>query len=84
MNILMLTCRKSTELISIKSFRELTVSEQMRLKVHLMTCSACSTFKIQSEFIDQAIDKLSSTDVGDETLPDKRKEQIEKHIHTSH
>lgn len=78
----MLNCIKATELLSLKSYRKLTLSEKMQLKLHMMTCSACRKFKTQSEVIDKAINKIASMDIGNGTLPQERKEIIDKHIHS--
>lgn len=80
----MLTCKAATELVSVKDYRCLSISEKIRLKIHLLTCSACRKFKIQNDFIDEAVHHLSTTDVGNQTLPDECKERIEKHIHPHH
>lgn len=79
----MLTCKKSTELISVKRYRKLSLRERMQLKIHLMTCSACRKFEVQSDFIDQALDQLGLQDLGNTSLSKQRKELIEKHIHSS-
>ncbi len=80
MNTLMLTCSKATQLISVKAYRKLSVSEKVRLRLHLLTCSACKAFNLQSTFIDKALEKLGAHAAHHHHLPEERKASIQNHI----
>ncbi len=58
MNFLFLSCHKSTELIEKKIERKLSFFEEIRLKMHLSMCKACSSFRKQSKFINSSIHEL--------------------------
>ncbi len=77
MNLLMLSCEKATLLISVKSFRKLSVTENVQLCLHLKSCSACRHFKKQNNIIDLGIKSLLTA--NEKHLPhlsDSKKEEI--------
>ena len=55
MNKIMLTCLEATKLTVQKSFRELSYTERLQLKMHHSICHACRKFDSQSTFIDHAV-----------------------------
>lgn len=57
MNILVLSCKKATELIEKRSMTKLNILDRIQLKIHLSMCKACNQYSKQSEFIDLAINK---------------------------
>lgn len=57
MNILVLSCKKATELIEKRSMTKLNILDRIQLKMHLSMCKACNQYSKQSEFIDLAINK---------------------------
>ncbi len=52
---LFFSCQKVTELIEKKKCFKLSLSENVRLAIHKMACSACSKFEKQSLFIEECI-----------------------------
>ncbi len=65
MNIMMLSCKKATELIEKKNVTRLSCVEQIQLKVHKGVCSACRAYEKQSLIIDQSIKKLAEQDINE-------------------
>ena len=58
MNKLMLSCEDATSLMSIKSFRMLSMKERIKLRMHLWACIYCRRFNVQNEIIDEGIKDL--------------------------
>jgi predicted anti-sigma-YlaC factor YlaD len=50
-----MSCRKATELLSASLDRPLTRMEKVRLRVHLVICSACRRYRRQVDAIDRAL-----------------------------
>jgi len=66
----MMNCQQATQLISQAQERQLSLSEKVSLKVHLMMCSGCKNFSLQIPFLSQAMkayakgmDETSSDDL---------------------
>lgn len=55
MNILMLSCKKSSELIEKKLFSKLTLIEKIQLTMHTSMCDVCKSWKKQSEELDHSL-----------------------------
>ncbi len=55
MHILMLSCKKASELIDKKSFVKLTLKEKVMLRIHTSMCDACITYQKQSNAIDKIL-----------------------------
>lgn len=47
----MASCKKATFLIEKQQFKQLTLGEQVKLKVHLTACSWCRGYEKQSKHI---------------------------------
>lgn len=58
------TCREVHRLASERLDRELTLVEQLRMKLHLLVCDACRTFDAQLDLMRRAMRRLSD-DGGD-------------------
>jgi len=58
MNFFFLSCQKSTELIEKKLNTKLSFQENLRLRIHLSMCNACTRFGKQSIFLDKSIEHL--------------------------
>lgn len=50
----MLKCKEVTHLLSEGLDRELSMSERVRLEMHLMMCRGCTNFKAQMLFLREA------------------------------
>jgi predicted anti-sigma-YlaC factor YlaD len=63
MNILMLSCKKATELIEKKLHFKLSKVESVQLVLHKSMCEACKAYEKQSQLLDKVLSKeLSSSD----------------------
>lgn len=60
------TCREVHELVSEGMDRRLTLTERIRMRLHLSVCQACTRFDHQMQLIRRAMRRLSNdTDAGD-------------------
>lgn len=77
MNMMVNSCKKTTELIDKQLFTPLTAKEKMQLQVHKSMCKTCTAYEHQSKVIDNIINKWfngkSKTNVK---LPEERKNKI--------
>lgn len=84
MNMMVNSCKKTTELIDKQLFTPLTAKEKMQLQVHKSMCKTCTAYEHQSKFIDSVIGKWfngkSKTNVK---LPEERKNKILEEINKS-
>jgi predicted anti-sigma-YlaC factor YlaD len=55
---MMISCRKATHLMSQELDRELTTGERMRLRFHVMMCSACTNFRRNMTFLRTACSQV--------------------------
>ncbi len=56
----MLSCKQATELMSQEQDRRLTLVERIGLRLHVMICSACASYRAQMAFLRQACRRLGS------------------------
>ena len=57
MNMLMMSCKKATELIDKKIHSGISRQERMRLHMHTMMCNACRNYEKQGKLIDGVMKK---------------------------
>lgn len=81
MNILMITCEKSTELIEKKTYFSLNTMEKIQLYMHTQMCDACKSWQKHSKELDSTLKNhftTTHTDDNDnqEGLSEKEKETI--------
>lgn len=69
MNILMLSCRKATELIEKRIYFKLSKKEELQLKLHTSMCKACSSYEKQSH----ELNKILAKGPGELQLPQVQK-----------
>jgi hypothetical protein len=55
MHILILSCKKATELMEKKSVTSLSIHEKLQLKMHTAMCGACAAYEKQSKMIDEIL-----------------------------
>ncbi|MCF8276477.1 MAG: zf-HC2 domain-containing protein [Flavobacteriales bacterium] len=55
MNVMMLSCRKATELMEKKLDKKLSTTETFQLKLHISMCKACSDYQSHTTMIDAAM-----------------------------
>lgn len=66
MHLLMLSCKKATELIEKKSLVGLSFQEKFQLRIHKSMCDACSSYEKQSLKIDMLLKNQKSDMPGSE------------------
>ncbi len=80
MNIMMLSCRKATELMEKKLYSDLGQTERFKLFLHTRMCDACRLYEKQSQFMDSVLRKQSATPnhrkASLKTLPEEVKSKI--------
>lgn len=57
MNVLMISCKKATELTEKRIHFGLTLSESLQWWMHTAMCSACRRYSKQSAFVEKAMEK---------------------------
>ncbi|MEX1240352.1 MAG: hypothetical protein WEB30_11565 [Cyclobacteriaceae bacterium] len=80
MNMMMLSCRKATELMERKTFGELDAFARFQSFMHTSMCDACKLYEKQSQFLENILRKQSGEPVDDKDpgkhLPDHVKSRI--------
>jgi hypothetical protein len=66
MHLLMLSCKKATELIEKKSLVGLSFRENFQLRIHKSMCDACSAYEKQSLKIDELLKNQAAALPGSE------------------
>jgi hypothetical protein len=60
MNVLLLSCKKATELIEKRTVVGLSMKEKLQLKIHIRMCSACRAYENQSKTMDKAVQQFTN------------------------
>jgi hypothetical protein len=55
---MMMQCKQATELISQSQDRNLTFSERLQLKFHLLICNGCARCNKQMKLMHEAVKQL--------------------------
>lgn len=77
MNMMVNSCKKTTELIDKQLLTPLTIKEKMQLKVHTSMCKTCNAYEHQSKLIDKIIGKwFTGNPVVNVKLPEEIKFKI--------
>jgi len=61
MYLIMLPCKKATELIEKRSLVGLSSKEKIQLHLHKTMCDACTAYQKQSKKIDELLDRYIHT-----------------------
>lgn len=80
MNMLMLSCRKATELIEKNLFIGLNSREKVQLFMHTSMCDACKRYSHQSEELDAIIKNHVDNFTPQQNKPDAEKNTNLKNI----
>ena len=85
MNMVILSCRKVTELMEKKYSFKLTAIERVQLFMHTSMCDGCRNYFEQSEFMDKTLKEHSLPGIHSKTiikksLPSHVKEKIIKEL----
>ncbi|MHA4896069.1 hypothetical protein ACXZ1K_15050 [Pedobacter sp. PWIIR3] len=73
-------CRKATFLIEKKQISNITLKEQIELKIHLAGCSICKIFQQQSMLINKMVGKHFADQHKDINLDTAFKDQLQQKI----
>ncbi|HTC00998.1 MAG TPA: hypothetical protein VK705_09975 [Ferruginibacter sp.] len=79
-HIIVLSCRKATQLIEKKLHTELSARERVQLKLHKGICDACTLYEKQVVFIEKILKKDSTTPTTEQTIPDKDVQDLQAKI----
>lgn len=81
MNMMVNSCKKTTELIDKQLFTPLTAKEKMQLQVHKTMCKTCGAYEHQSKIIDSIIGKwFTVSSKVNVKLPEDKKIKIIEEI----
>ena len=81
MQLIMLSCKKATELIEKKLLIKLSFREKVQLKMHKSFCDACTAYEKQSKLIDKLLSKHiheESNDIKSDSVVEN--EELKKRI----
>lgn len=67
----MLSCKDVSRLLSESQDRKLTVSERLKLEMHLAMCKGCSNFRKQMNFLREACRRYAREPAQAERRNDK-------------
>ncbi|RTY88629.1 hypothetical protein EKM02_00270 [Flavobacterium sp. RSP49] len=77
MNLIVNSCKKTTELMDKQLLTALSVKEKMQLQVHKTMCKTCSAYENQSKIIDSIICKwFTGSAIITVKLPEDKKAKI--------
>ncbi len=62
MQLIMLSCKKATELIEKKLLTKLSLREKVQLTMHKSLCDACTAYEKQGKIIDDLLSKHIHSD----------------------
>ena len=75
--IVMISCKQAAMLGAKASFNALSILEKMKLKMHTKVCVTCRDYQKNSEFIDQAVEKIiRQNEQQQHTLTQKQRNKI--------
>lgn len=60
-HLIMLSCRKATELIEKQFVAQLSLKERVQLNLHKSICDACTAYEKQSRLLNDLLKKQAST-----------------------
>jgi hypothetical protein len=79
MGLIISSCEKSTFLISKREHEKLSNRELMSLKIHLLTCRACRSFRKQLRYLSNGLQNLKNENVVGQ-LSEEDKSIIQKKL----
>jgi hypothetical protein len=59
-NLVMVSCKKASELIEQKQVQTLSLPEKIRLSIHTKLCKQCKKFEKVSQLFDRAFQKIAT------------------------
>lgn len=79
---LMMDCEQATFLIAKSQETELSGSEKLKLRMHLLACKYCRLFKTESDFIDGNISHMMKDHNNEKSLSPELKKGLQDIIDT--
>ena len=79
-HIIVLSCKKATELIEKKLHAKLSAREHVQLKWHKGICDACTLYEKQVVFLEKILIKDSATTPTEQAIPDKDVQDLQAKI----
>lgn len=76
MNLIMLSCKKTTELIEKRFVTKLSVVEKIQLSMHTAMCKTCKMYEKQSDIIEKSLEKIQQKECEPMKLSSEKKEEI--------
>ena len=76
----MLSCKQVSELSARAKCEELSFSDKIKLKYHIMMCKGCQTYHQQIELLQQATAKLLNKPSGNDTLCKEARDRIKQNL----
>lgn len=58
MNVMMLSCKKATQLMEMKEHVPLKIIEKIQLQTHVAMCSGCKNYMKQTKLINKLLNKI--------------------------
>lgn len=66
MNWLLFSCQQATELVEKREFVSLSLIESIRFKAHILVCSACRSYKKQSDLIGKMVHRMANSAISEQ------------------
>lgn len=79
-HLILLSCKKASELIDKKAVKALSFKEKTQLRMHTSICDGCKAYQKQSKLIDELLVKFLGKDSQTPNNPDDNKALKEKII----
>jgi len=79
MNLLMLSCKKASELIDKQSLIKLSLKEILMLRMHTGMCDACASYQKQSKLLDELLSNQISS-ITETQIPALTNNQLKQQI----
>ena len=73
---MMTTCEQASFLIDKEQYAPLSLKEKIDLKMHLLTCKFCRLYKIESNLINDEINRVVELNKAEIKLSDEQKQRI--------
>jgi hypothetical protein len=80
MNILMLSCRKATELIEKDLYFKLSLIEKIQLRMHISMCDFCTRYKKQSGLLHNILQRFEHDHHQTDMVPGSSVEDLKSRI----
>jgi hypothetical protein len=80
MHLVVLSCRKATELIEKNIYFKLSLIEKIQLRMHMLLCDACTKYKKQSWLLHKILKHFEHDHQAGNLPADSSVEELKKKI----